>query len=72
MEAKHTAALAQPPFTLRAQLEDADWIAARRQALEAEIAPLEWQRDQYEKHLQKLMALSGSHSHYAAAGFGPN
>ncbi len=67
LEAKRAAALAQPPFTLRGQLEDDAWIASRREALEAEIAPLEAQRDQYEQHLQQLIALSQH-----AGGFGSN
>lgn len=67
LEGKRAAALAQPPFTLRAQLEDDAWIASRREALEAEIGPLEAQRDHFEKHLQQLIALS-----HHAGGFGPN
>ena len=66
LAAKHAAALEQPPFTLRDQLDDDAWIAARRAALEAQIAPLEAQRDHYEKHFQQLLALTQH------GGFGSN
>ena len=55
LAAKHAATQEQPPFTLRAQLEDDAWVTARRAALEAQIAPLEAQRDHYEKLLQQLL-----------------
>ena len=66
LAAKHAAALEQPPFTLRDKLDDAAWIAARRAELETQIAPLEAQRDHYEKHLQQLLALTQH------GGFGSN
>lgn len=64
---KHASALEQPPFTLRAQLADDTWIAGRRAALEAEIAPLEARRDFYEQHLQQLLTLTQH-----VGGFAPN
>ncbi len=67
LAAKHAAVLEQPPLTLRGQLEDDAWIASRRTALEAEIAPLETQRDHFEKRLQQLIALTQH-----AGGFGSN
>ncbi len=56
----------QPPFTLREQLADPEWVVARRTELESEIAPLEAQRDHYEQLLQQL--LTGMQH----GGFGPN
>lgn len=67
LAAKHAAAEQQPPFTLGEQLDDDGWVAARRAEIEAEIVPLEAQRNAYEKHFQQLLTL---HKH--AGGFGPN
>ncbi len=64
---KYAAAEKLPPFTLREQLDDDVWVAARRAEIEAEIAPLEAKRDAYEQHLQQLIALIQH-----GAGFGPN
>lgn len=59
---------ATPPFNLRAQLEDATWVAARREALAAETAELERRADVLEQQWRELVegvgrgeGLAGSH-----------
>lgn len=56
-----------PPFTLRAQLADDAWVAARRQELDAEIAKLEAQRAAYEIALKPFTLLPND-----GQKFGPN
>jgi predicted ATP-dependent endonuclease of OLD family len=45
----------QPPFPLRPQLADEDWVAARRQELEARTAQLSQQRTALDAALQALL-----------------
>jgi curved DNA-binding protein CbpA len=44
----------QPPFTLRAQLEDEAWLAQRREEIETRIAQLDAQRASLEAQLRTL------------------
>lgn len=45
----------QPPFTLRAQLRDSDWINATRKAIDEECAQLEAQHADLETHLRAML-----------------
>ena len=45
----------QPPFTMREQLEDDAWMAARRTEIETQIDQLHAQRTGLESHLQQLL-----------------
>jgi hypothetical protein len=49
----------QPPFTLRAQLDDEAWLAARRQASETQTAALRQQADALQAHWQTLVGGTG-------------
>ena len=57
----------QPPFTLRAQLSDEAWVAARRQELETGIAHFDAPRAALDAPLQALMKSSDD-----GKIFGPN
>lgn len=48
----------EPPFTLRKDLENDAWVAARRASLENEIDQLQKHRSHLESHLQQLSANS--------------
>jgi len=52
----------QPPFTLRAQLDDETWLTARRDELEQQFAQSQTQRAALAAHRQKLL-LGGFHGH---------
>ena len=67
LDRKRAEAEALPPFTLREQLADDAWIAARRAEIETDIAPLEAQRSALESYLQQLLTIP-----FHAAGPGPN
>jgi chromosome segregation ATPase len=45
----------QPPFTLRGELEDMAWVAARRTEIEKQITQLQTQRDALDAHLHGLL-----------------
>jgi len=47
----------QPPFTLRKQLADEAWVAARREETETEIAKFERQREAFEIALKPFLHL---------------
>lgn len=59
---------AQPPFTLRADLESEVWITMRRTAIEKETEPLQAQAVALEEHLKTLAPAS----HVSGIEFGPN
>lgn len=46
----------EPPFTLRKQLEDAEWIEGMRKTIDGECAQLEVERAELETHVGKIMA----------------
>lgn len=48
---------AQPPFTLHRQLADDDWVAARREEIEAAVAKFEKQRAAFESALKPFLHL---------------
>ena len=58
----------QPPFTLRADLENEVWIAMKRTAIEKETEPLQAQAAALEKHLETLV----SPPHVPGTEFGLN
>lgn len=58
----------QPPFTLRRELADDEWVAAQREAIEARIVQLDAQRTGFEKQLQTLFPPSQADGKL----FGPN
>lgn len=45
----------EPPFTLRKQLEDAEWIEEMRETIDGECAQLEVERAGLETHVGKIM-----------------
>lgn len=57
----------QPPFHLRESLADEAWVAARRAALEAEIASLESRREILQKQRRQILPDDGF-----TIEFGPN
>jgi hypothetical protein len=51
---------AQPPFTMRAQLADDDWIAARRQELETRAGQYQDAEQRLRAALAKTMSSHGT------------
>ncbi len=49
----------QPPFSMRREWEDDEWIAQRREELDQQVAALREQLSSLEKHLQALLILHG-------------
>ncbi|MCA1963921.1 MAG: DnaJ domain-containing protein [Prosthecobacter sp.] len=68
LQQKITEIESQPPFTLREDLANEDWITKRRLALEQETEPLKAQADALEKQLQTLHPSPHALGHQ----FGPN
>lgn len=59
MERRHGQIESQPPFPLRAQLADEEWVAARRQEIETRTAAFERQRATLDAALQTLLKSTG-------------
>lgn len=53
---------AQPPFTLRRQLQDEEWLTERRQQIKSQIEETERARAALEKHCQTLLKETGNGS----------
>ena len=50
----------QPPFTLRKQLEDDDWVAVRRNEIELQIENLQRQSAAMEAHMEAILSKHGN------------
>ncbi|MEO6871543.1 MAG: hypothetical protein ABI233_04905 [Chthoniobacterales bacterium] len=49
----------EPPFTLRKQLDNAEWIEEMRKTIDGECAQLEVERAELETHVRKIMTALG-------------